>query len=675
MSLKFLSFSFISKLMIFSVINLSLIFSSCNQNNLPKEVKTSLSLAGENKKELLKVIEKYNKDPKDSLKLKSALYLIANMPYHSFSKGNSIFDEAFVLAGKEREKKIKENPREKNPKSFTNRKLGFFLDSISEENNLTDKSPVLHYDLRYINAEFLIDNIELAFKAHEKMPLKLCKDFDEFLHYVLPYRVGREPIEVNKRKELFEEYSWVYDSVKKNSLDEVVEQIYEMNRFKVVSKRHPNYNYSYSLTQMDHIKIGSCIDITVYIVSILRALGIPSGYDYTTKLTNKNKITGAHTWIFYLNNGFQRVLNSGPVYFDLKKTFQLSYIPKMYRNQYHQKQNPPFDVTHLYRDVFDVTIPAIWNKDKLNSKTNVFLGVHNKHLFKFTKADRIVNGTTTFNNMGNNIIYFPYIKNPRIPINYPFELTKDGEIKYFNDTITLLEKAKLLRKYPPFRIRSKKQKYRRVEDLNGAIIQASNIDADEHYITLDTISNFKTTHSINFYFKRPKTYKYFRFKALRYGRKVSVASFKLLDDKNGTDTQDWDKLLINGEEKPTDYKKIIDDNQLSYIERKFLTITYTFKESKEIYGFEIQARNDGNHINIGDRYELHYWNKKWISLGEQTAKDTVLYYNSIPKNMLYLLKNNSRGKEESVFKFDDDGNQFWVGCTEYENDKSIYSLK
>lgn len=69
-----------------------------------------------------------------------------------------------------------------------------FLNSISKKNPTLDKSPVLHYDLKYINAQFLIDNIELAFMAHKKMPLQLCKNFDEFLHYVLPYRIGQEPI-------------------------------------------------------------------------------------------------------------------------------------------------------------------------------------------------------------------------------------------------------------------------------------------------------------------------------------------------------------------------------------------------------------------------------------------------------------------------------------------------
>lgn len=672
------NFSSFSKRIIF--IRLSIIVGgfalfSCSETKMPEEVQKALLLAGDNKGELLKVINKYNKNPNDSLKLKSTYYLIANMPYHSFLKGNEIFDEAFVLAGKEREKQIRENPREKNPKDSTHTKLGVLLDSISKTNRMLDKSPVLHYDLKYIDAQFLIDNIEFAFKAYRKMPLKLCKNFDEFLHYVLPYRVGQEPIEVNKRKELFEEYSWVYDSLKTNSLDKVVSKIYDMNRFRVISKRHPIYNYSYSFSQINHIKIADCTDITNYIVYILRAIGIPAGVDYTTKLGNTNRSGGAHTWVFYLNNDNQKALNSGPVYFDLKKTYQLSSIPKVYRQHYHKKQEPPVEVTHLYRDVFDVDIPVIWNVDKLRNN-NVFLGIYdgNKNLFKIATAENINNDSVLFKNMGNNIIYFPYVNSPDNPINYPFELTKYGKVIFFKNDGTILKKAKLLRKYPPFMVRAKKQKYRRIEDLNGATIQGANIESDEHYITLDKISKFKTTQSIKFYFNTPRKYNFFRFKARRYGRKVSIAAFKLLDNKNGEVVKDWKKVFINDEESE-DSVKITDDNELSYVERKFLSITYAFKKPKEIFGFEIQARNDGNHINVGDDYELHYWDKKWVSLGEKKANDTVLVYNAIPKNMLYLLKNNSKGKEEFVFKFDDEGNQFWVGCSEYEHDKSLYNLK
>lgn len=41
----------------------------------------ALEQAGENKTELIKVLDKYNKHPKDSLKLRAAQTLIANIPF------------------------------------------------------------------------------------------------------------------------------------------------------------------------------------------------------------------------------------------------------------------------------------------------------------------------------------------------------------------------------------------------------------------------------------------------------------------------------------------------------------------------------------------------------------------------------------------------------------------
>lgn len=62
------------------VLIFGLVFFSCNKNKIPKDVERALKLAEENKSELLKVINTYNKNPNDSLKLKSAYFLIENMP-------------------------------------------------------------------------------------------------------------------------------------------------------------------------------------------------------------------------------------------------------------------------------------------------------------------------------------------------------------------------------------------------------------------------------------------------------------------------------------------------------------------------------------------------------------------------------------------------------------------
>jgi hypothetical protein len=71
-------------------------------------------------------------------------------------------------------------------------------------------------------------------------------------------------------------------------------------------------------------------------------------------------------------------------------------------------------------------------------------------------------------------------------------------------------------------------------------------------------------------------------------------------------------------------------------------------------------RNDGNCVEIGDDYELEYWNNsEWKSLGKQTAETDSLVYHNCPKNALYILHNHSKGKGERIFIIDKKGKQIW----------------
>ena len=59
-----------------------IVFTMIACSRYPADVERSLKLAGENRKELEKVLDHYGKLPKDKLKLQSAYFLIANLPYH-----------------------------------------------------------------------------------------------------------------------------------------------------------------------------------------------------------------------------------------------------------------------------------------------------------------------------------------------------------------------------------------------------------------------------------------------------------------------------------------------------------------------------------------------------------------------------------------------------------------
>lgn len=86
-----------------------------------------------------------------------------------------------------------------------------------------------------------------------------------------------------------------------------------------------------------------------------------------------------------------------------------------------------------------------------------------------------------------------------------------------------------------------------------------------------------------------------------------------------------------------------------------------------ITGFDIQARNDDNHVNEGEEYELFYWDRKWKSLGRKIANDTVLYYDNAPESAAFWLKNHTKGSEEHLFMLTKNGQQIWPGIFEFNN--------
>ena len=65
-----------------------------------------------------------------------------------------------------------------------------------------------------------------------------------------------------------------------------------------------------------------------------------------------------------------------------------------------------------------------------------------------------------------------------------------------------------------------------------------------------------------------------------------------------------------------------------------------------------------NAIQVGDCYELLYWDGEWVSLGAKGATTTCLDYNNVPKNALLWLRDRTTGREERIFTYKN-GRQMW----------------
>lgn len=233
----------------------TIVFSACAQQS---KLEMALNAAGTNHIELLKVIDHYRKNSnKDSLKLKATYFLIENMVDHGSIWNNAI-------------------------DSFRNEIIT--SDSVLKKEQINDLwtkqnkdcKTVMKMDLRTLNANFLIENIDMAFKAWKEAPWKEEVDFETFCRYILPYRFEQELLANGWRYNLYNTYHPLVKDAK--TAKEAFEIIYSEvgKRFVSQSSKFP---YIIDVIAMQNQKEFSCMQRCVVVGAIMRALGIPVAID------------------------------------------------------------------------------------------------------------------------------------------------------------------------------------------------------------------------------------------------------------------------------------------------------------------------------------------------------------------------------------------------------------
>ena len=163
---------------------LSLLLCSCNNKN-EKDIATTINLASNNKTELKKVLDYYR--GKDSISYEAAVFLIKNLP-HKYSFSDWRIDS------------LKQLEKESIAKGKIN-------DSILTSWITFDYQQSLKVlDINCITADLLIENIDYSLKAWREHKWSKFYSFEDFCEYVLPYRIGDEPLE-KWRKMYYEKYN------------------------------------------------------------------------------------------------------------------------------------------------------------------------------------------------------------------------------------------------------------------------------------------------------------------------------------------------------------------------------------------------------------------------------------------------------------------------------------
>ena len=398
-----------------------------------KEFEEVFKKAGTNKKELIKVLDHYKND---SLKYQAAVFLIKNMLGHSYSKAKLV-----DTAKRKVNFNVLDYPDYK--------QMVKAWDSIEKQIGKIDfVRDTIIYDSQVISSEYLINNIDMAFKAWQK-PWAKNLSFDKFLNYILPYRGSNEPLE-DWRSYFMEQYSSIQDSMK--DITDPVEAAVLINKnlkswFKFDSRlyRHPT---DLGLHEMLDTKVGRCEDMTNLAAYAMRANGIPVMTDYVTHwpTTGNN-----HAWnATYDKNGkvviFMGALNN-PGEYKLgnkkAKVYRKTYaiqdsslaavkpayekVPAWLRSKHY------IDVTNEYIETVDIA-PGI-TIDIPDSIHFGYLTVFNSGKWEPTAWGRIdrKHKKVRFQNLGKEIVYNGafYKNDSLIFFNQPFLVDGQGNLQYF----------------------------------------------------------------------------------------------------------------------------------------------------------------------------------------------------------------------------------------------------
>ncbi|HYQ57598.1 MAG TPA: hypothetical protein VEP89_09660, partial [Draconibacterium sp.] len=428
------------------IISVACIIWSCSTNQNTKQI---LKLAGPNRAELENILQQYAKDESDSIHLEAARYLINNMP------GHYAYDTTDLSKYRPVVEKIVEL-----------RSAGVSVNNIKEQVNplmdeLDSKYPLSQFysntqnDLNYISAEILKGHIELAVNQYNQNPFKDSIAFEDFLEYVLPYRILDGKSAEDWRSYFIQNHAEYLDQDYKTLHELCDSLLYNYHKIEIgwdIATRFPYVKLE------DYLKsrMALCPEKTWFNCMLLRSFGIPATIDYNP-VSRLHEV--GHEWnAIKLKSGthpFEAFWGGGNIW-HLKKLYGresmhdmlgIVEFPKIYRKTYKMnvtellehkikidEEIPPFfqnpfqlDVSEEYFKTYPVESPVL---KEIEDHDYVYACVMGANLaWVPVEFGKIKRGKTSFRNMGSNNVYLTcnYQFGSIVPAAYPVFLNDDGE--------------------------------------------------------------------------------------------------------------------------------------------------------------------------------------------------------------------------------------------------------
>lgn len=635
----------------------------------PAAVEVSLQRADSNRGELEQVLERYSRTSVDSLKLRAAEFLIANMPMH-WSYDSALLSAYYFAAD-----------------SILNNNKAGWAEKIADLNELALRHPSLkksiREDLHVITADYLIQSIEKAFGVWQNEPWARHINFDDFCEYLLPYKiVDGQPLDdwrdSLKGKFYIRLQSYYGNEYYKNSAFMAASAM----RKDMIDAMHPQLTMDYegvpllASGNITKIPAGSCDAYAHAVLAAMRSNGIPVAHDFIVQWPYRGK---KHSW-----NVVQDALRKNVVFEELNGVAPGSMVRpqsklgKVYRHTYAindelvQLQREAY-VPGVFRSIFfrDVTseyspvaatVEVDIHSERENKSAYAYLSVFDNKDWVPIAYGRVKKSRAVFKDMCKDIVYLPVSYDAQgfqIALSYPFLLNHFGEVKYLAPDTASRRAATLYRKFPVF-VKPFDMAMRSV----GAKLQASNSEDFRHAVTVHSIDKWEASTTALLSDSLP-AYRYWRFRnsekqhcsiaELMFFRKDDTIPYK--GKIMGTDTfLDNDTSMRK--------EKAFDDDPLTYYNSAkpdSAWVGMDFGQPVSIKKIICLPRSDDNNIRFGDEYELFYWlDGGWRSLGRQrAATDVLLRFDHVPGNALLLLRDLTRGSEERIFTYENENQVWW----------------
>ena len=642
-------------------------------NSLRKEnvtsLETVLQVAGENRQELEKVLHYYRINLADSLKYKAVCFLIENIPFYTYSDGEQLENYKSYYTWLKKSKS-------KTPQQV--------VDSIKKIYGPM-KEPSKKRDIMEIDSAYLCHNIDWAFKVWQEQPWGKNISFETFCEYLLPYRIGDEPLSY-WRETYYEKYNSLLDSLRMSDSLDIEDPVVAANY--LISKLPDKSYYYTSVTPYPFGHIGpeyvqylsgTCREVTDFAVYLFRALGIPCAIDFVPA---RSYINAGHFWLTTWNKDGEEYMTDFPQklrpvrknwwyrWDDSSKVYRYTF--SVNRGLYEQMAKygeevypfwrlPKFtDVTYGYGYNFkkELVIPLDKQyKTKRNGKI-AYLCV--------SARDRWTPVDWTVYDAGH--LAFQYVRKGSFMRIATYE---NGELCFLTDPFYADKQNDEIHYYPVGKERQDVVLYAKcnIEIENrfrnkmiGGVFEGSNhpdfLEKDTLFIIQGKPNRLNTTVKS----WSDKEYRYLRYFGPAKGFcNISEVAFY---EKNDTIALSGKIIGTPGcsqHDGTHEYTNVFDG-------KTWTSFDY-FKPTGGWAGLDLgrkvrvdrivyTPRNRDNYVRPDDVYELFYCDRDWKSAGKIKAAADSLVFRDIPVNTLLLLRNHTRGLDERIFIYEN-GSQLW----------------